>query len=297
MTRIQANLLLLLAGAIWGMGFVAQATAMDAMGPFLFVGSRFLIAVICVLPFALRESRRAKLALTRSQWLAFVWIGLMLFLTIAFQQVGLLTTSVTNSGFLTGLYVVMTPILGIVLFRQFPHPVVWPAAGLTLAGIFLLSGGKLAGLTIGDWLTIIAAFFAALQGLYLARSAAQTGRPVTVAAIQFTTCAVLGLLGALLFETVSWEALRLGALEVFYSGVFSSALSFTLMAIGLRYTTASQAMIFLSSEAVFAALFGAIFLHERIPSVGLFGCALMLFAMLAVELVPAMQAKKARAIP
>ena len=293
MTRIQANLLLLLAGAIWGMGFVAQATAMETIGPLLFVGSRFFVATLCVIPFAIREARKAPATLTRSQWLAFAWVGLLLFSTITAQQIGLLTTSVTNSGFLTGLYVVMTPILGIVLFRQFPHVIVWPAALCTLCGIFLLSGGTLAGLTTGDWLTILAAFFAALQGLFIARSASQTGRPITLAVTQFAVCAVLGLAAAFILEPVSLDALRGAAIEVLYAGMFSGAVAFTLMAIGLRYTTASQAAIFLSSEAVFAALFGAIFLGERLPSAGLAGCTLILISMLSVEIVPALRARRA----
>ena len=125
MTRIQANLLLLLAGAIWGMGFVAQSTAMEAIGPFLFTGLRFTLATLAILPFALREGRRAERTLTTKNRLAFVWVGLMLFGAIIFQQIGLLTTTVTNSGFLTGLYVVLTPLFAVILFRHWPHPIVW----------------------------------------------------------------------------------------------------------------------------------------------------------------------------
>jgi drug/metabolite transporter (DMT)-like permease len=292
MTRIQANLLLLLAGAIWGMGFVAQATAMDNVGPMLFVGSRFLIAALCVLPFAIREGRRAQVAIVPRQWLAFTWIGLLLFGSLSFQQVGLLTTTVTNSGFLTGLYVVITPILAILLFRQRPHPVVWFAALCTLCGIFLLSGGSLSGLTKGDWLTIGAAAFASLQGLFIARSAQQSGRPVTLATVQFAVCSLIGLTAAFVLEPVTLPMLRAAALEILYAGIFSGALAFTLMAIGLRYTTASQGAIFLSSEAVFAALFGALFLHERLPAIGLVGCALIFIAMMAVEIVPTLRERR-----
>ncbi|MBA3449215.1 MAG: DMT family transporter, partial [Pseudaminobacter sp.] len=144
MTRIQANLVLLLAGAMWGMGFVAQSTAMTAIGPFWFIGLRFVMATVAILPFAIDESRRAESALTPANWLAFVWIGLLLFGAVGFQQVGLLSTTVTNSGFLTGLYVVMVPFLAVMLFRTWPHPVVWPAALTALAGIWFLSGGRTA---------------------------------------------------------------------------------------------------------------------------------------------------------
>lgn len=127
MTRFQANLLLLIAGAMWGMGFVAQSTAMSAIGPLLFIGLRFAIACVSMLPFAIWEARRSPTILTRRDWRNFVAIGLLLFAGMTAQQVGLLTTTVTNSGFLTGLYVVMVPFLAVILFRQWPHGVVWPA--------------------------------------------------------------------------------------------------------------------------------------------------------------------------
>ena len=128
MTRLQANALLLLAGGVWGMGFVAQAKAMESVGPYLFIAMRFLVACVVVLPFAVMESlRHQRLAqqhsaenadgqptskefhlLTRDDLSKYSLIGAALFCGMACQQVGLLTTSVTNSGFLTGLYVVFT---------------------------------------------------------------------------------------------------------------------------------------------------------------------------------------------
>ncbi|MBP0439313.1 DMT family transporter [Tianweitania sediminis] len=292
MTRIQANLLLLLAGAIWGMGFVAQASAMAVMGPLLFVGLRFAVASICVLPFALRESRGSTVPLERHHWLAFAWIGLLLFGAIALQQFGLLSTTVTNSGFLTGLYVVFTPLLAILLFRHFPHPIVWPAALAALAGIFMLSGGTLVGLSTGDWLTIGGAIFCAAQLIFIARAAQDAGRPVTLACIQFTVCGAIGLVAALLLEPIGWAAIRGAAWQILYAGIFSGGLAFTLQVVGQRYTTAAQAAIFLSSEAVFAAMFGALFLGERLPASGLAGCGLILAAMLLVEIVPAIQERR-----
>ncbi|PSM18571.1 DMT family transporter [Nitratireductor sp. StC3] len=286
MSRSVANLVLLLAGALWGMGFVAQSTAMDALGPFLFVGLRFLVATLAMLPFALRERAAAETALAPADRRAFGLIGILLFGGMASQQAGLLTTTVTNSGFLTGLYVVMVPFLVVVLYRQWPHPVVWPAAFAALAGIWLLSGGALAGLTVGDWLTILCALFWALQMIFIARHAAGSGRPITLAVTQFAVCAGLGLATALALEPIRLAGIVAAAPEILYAGIFSGGIAFTLQAVGQRYTTASQAAIFLSSESVFAALFGAIFLGERLPATGLVGCALIFFAILAVEILP-----------
>ncbi|MGH6763852.1 MAG: DMT family transporter [Phyllobacterium sp.] len=293
MTNARANLLLLLAGAIWGLGFVSQSTAMANIGPFLFIGLRFLIAMVAIVPLALRESRNAGARLTISDVRYFLLIGVFLFAGMSAQQLGLMETSVTNSGFLTGLYVVIVPILSVILFRQWPHPVIWPCAIAALAGIYLLSGGKLEALLPGDWLTILCAIFFALQMLFITRYANRTGRPVALAIVQFSLCAALGFALAIITgERFDWSAVMLSAPEILFVGVFSSGVAFTIQMIGQRYTTAPQAAIFLSSEALFAALFGALLLGERLPPVGLFGCALIFSAMLAVELLPMLWRKR-----
>ncbi len=292
MTRLQANIVLLLAGALWGMGFIAQSTAMSAIGPFLFVGLRFLCATVAMLPFAIRESRASAIALSRRDWRAFTVIGAMLFGGMASQQLGLLTTTVTNSGFLTGLYVVMVPLLVVILFRQRPHPVVWPAALAALAGIWLLSGGSVERLRLGDWLTILCALFWAGQMILIAHHANDTGRPVTLAVTQFAVCATLALALALAFEPFDPAAIRLALPEILYAGIVSGGIAFTLQVVGQRYTTAPQAAIFLSSEAVFAALFAALFLGERLPPTGIAGCALIFAAILAVEALPPLLSRR-----
>jgi len=295
MSRTQANLLLLLAGAVWGMGFVAQSTAMAAIGPMLFVGLRFLVATVVTLPFALRECRRATAPLARVDRIGFVWIGLVLFVAMASQQAGLMFTTVTNSGFLTGLYVVFVPFLMVIFLRRAPHPIVWPCAALAVTGIWLLSGGRLLDMNIGDALTVLCAVFWAAQVLLIGIYAGRSGRPLTLSAAQFAICAVLGLTAAAALEPVSWMAIRAALPEILYAGIFSSGLAFSLQAIAQRHTTAAQAAIFLSSESLFAALFGALFLGERIAAIGYLGCLLIFAAILAVEIVPALRTRGTRA--
>ena len=301
MKHWQANLMLLFAGAVWGMGFVAQATAMDSIGPFLFIALRFLVASLVVLPFAIREAGvqitsgnqedsvhtcSGRALLTVSHWLKFSLIGLCLFAGMATQQVGLLSTSVTNSGFLTGLYVVFTPILSVVLFRQLPHTVTWFAAGLSFLGVFFLSGGNLVHLTTGDYLTILSALFWGLQVVLIGRYVAQTDRPLALSLTQFVITGFLAFVVALIFEPIVWSAIREAWVEVLYAGMFASGLAFTLQVIGQRYTSAPKAAIMLSSEAPFAALFAYLWLGERLIPIGFLGCLFILMAMLLVELVP-----------
>lgn len=292
MTRIQANLVLLVAGAIWGMGFIAQSTAMDKIGPFLFIALRFAIATLVVLPFALREKRKADRPLKQQDLKGFYWIGVVLFLGMTAQQMGLVFTTVTNSGFLTGLYVVFTPIITVIVLRKQPHFIVWPGAILSTLGIYLLSGGNLSALNNGDYLTILCAVFWAVQVILIGKYAAESGRPLALSAIQFAICAVLGFIVALPFEVFELSAIKAALPEILFAGVFASGIAFTLQAIGQRYTTAPQAAIFLSSEALFAGLFGALILGERMGTAGYVGCAMLFTAMILVELVPEMQKRK-----
>lgn len=290
MTRVQANLLLLSAGAIWGMGFVAQSTAMDSVEPFTFIACRFSLATLLLLPFAWIESRKvtkqAYKGLTKKEIFWFCIIGVSLFLGMATQQVGLLTTTVTNSGFLTGLYVVFTPFVAVLLYRQWPHWVVWPATLIAFFGLFFLSGGGFEKLVVGDALTIASACFWALQVVLIGRYVGVSNRPFALSALQFFVTAILAWVLALGMETWEWPAVQMAWKEIVYTGVFAGGLAFTLQVIGQRYTTAPQAAIFLSSEAPFAAAFGMLLLGERIGIIGLLGCAFILSAMLLVELGP-----------
>lgn len=299
MSRLSANLLLLLAGAIWGMSFVEQKVGMEHVGPFAFIALRFLVASIILLPFAFQESyfsTREKAPFGVKQLLQFCSIGLCLFLGMASQQVGLLTISVTNSGFLTGLYVVFTPLLSIALFKQWPHVVVWPAALLALCGIFLLSGGDFTQLTLGDGLTIFSAVCWAMQVVLIARFVVQSNRPLLLSFVQFALTSVLAFVLVLAFEQLSWDMIMGASRSILFTGIFATGIAFSFQVIAQRHTTAPQAAIFLSSEALFAALFGALRLDERVGLIGLLGCALIFTAMLVVEVVPELLKQRQRSL-
>lgn len=286
MTRIHANLLLLLAAGIWGGGFVAQSTAMKSIGPFWFIGLRFAIAALTVLPFTITEARRAATKTTTRHFSLYVMIGLALFGGAVTQQIGLQTTTVTNSSFITGLYVVVVPIIAVVFLRKSPHWIVWPGAIMAVAGIYLLSGGQLSALSQGDLLTVVCAIFWAGQITLAGITVSETGRPLALSTAQFTVTAVCALAIAIVIEPISWDVVRAAAPEILYVGIFSSGVAFSLQIIGQRYTTPSQAAIFLSSEALFGASLGALLLGETMPPLGYAGCALILAAMLLVEIAP-----------
>lgn len=293
MNRIQANLLLLLSGAIWGAGFVAQSTAMEEVDPLWFTAMKFGLAALVVAPLAFFETRKASAPVPKASIRNFMLIGLMLFLGAITQQWGLLTTTVTNSGFLTGLYVVFVPLLTVVFLRRRPHWIIWPAAAMALLGIFLLSGGSLAGLNDGDMLTILSAVFWAIQMMLVGIFAGSSGRPMMLSLVQFAVCSVISAALALFLEPLSLAAINNALPEILYAGILSSGVAFTCQVVGQRYTTAPQAAIFLSSEALFAALFGMLLLGETITPIGYVGCGIIFAAMLLVELVPELTKSKA----
>ncbi|KJS16291.1 MAG: MFS transporter [Hoeflea sp. BRH_c9] len=286
MPRHLANLLLLSAGAIWGAGFVAQSTAMDNIGPFLFIGLRFVVAAIVLAPFAWREARRSSHPVSAAHLGGFALIGLALFFGMALQQVGLTITTVTNSGFLTGLYVVFVPFITLLVLRQPPHPLIWPAVLMTFAGIWMLAGGSLSDLNSGDLLTIGCAVMWAIQVILIGRFVAPSGRPLTLSFVQFALAGLLGLGVGLSVERFDPAAVIATLPEILFAGVIATGLAFTLQVIGQRYTTAPQAAIFLSTESLFAAFFGALILGEQIPVIGYAGGLLIFLAILLAELGP-----------
>ena len=297
MSRTTANLLLLCAGAIWGMGFVAQQTAMDDIGPMLFIALRFLLAGFAVAPFAYAEMKRKNITSMPSEIMRFkglfFLVGLAFFLGMAFQQVGLIGTSVTNAGFLTALYVIMVPIIMVSVLRVAQPFIIWPASILALVGIYLLSGGDLASLNSGDILIIICALFWAAHVILTGRVGQKTDLPVTMATLQFFVTSFLALLGfgianiLGLGESLPSANQLVGALpEILFAGLIAGGLGFTLQAVGQRYTSESAAAVLISTESLFAALFGAMFLGERLQGLGYIGCGLIFVAILMVELMP-----------
>ena len=208
MTRASANILLLMAGLIWGMAFVAQSTAMENLGPLQFTGLRFLLATLVILPFALRERRiHNTKKLTKAHMPALLTICVAFTLGTVLQQYGIVITSVTNAGFLTAIYVVLTPILVTLFFKGRPHFLVWPASLFTLLGIYLLGGG-LTALNAGDLLMLVCAVFWALQVIFVGRLASTSGRPITIAVIQFASIGVICVFLSLFFESYSLQSLQ-----------------------------------------------------------------------------------------
>jgi drug/metabolite transporter (DMT)-like permease len=288
MRRLHADVLLLLAAAIWGLAFVFQKSAMAHVSECLFIAARGFVASAALAPLAWLEGHRAPSAARIATVLPIaITGGVAFFLGALFQQIGLQTTSVGNTGFLTGLYVVITPLLMWGLTRDAPSRLVWLAVVLSFVGTWLLGGGTLTGFSLGDLLVAICAVFWAGHMVIVGRSSG-FDRPIAFTAIQFAVVGTLGLIGALLSEPLTLGGMIKGlsgaAGSIAYVGLLSSALTFTLLAVAMKHTPTSEAAIIVSLEAVFAALAGAWLLGERLTWIGMTGAAMILAATLIVQL-------------
>jgi drug/metabolite transporter (DMT)-like permease len=295
MSRPIAVLLLVICTTLWGFAFVFQKEAMDHMGPLTFAATRYLLGAALVLPIGIIEYRRQRargVAVTREQWIRIAVLSLAFFVGVWLQQVALLSTTVTNGGFITSLYVIFTPIVTWLLVRTPPHPIIYLGAPLALAGIYLLTGARLDTFSIGDGQLLMCAVFWGVQVAMLGALVRETSMPVFISALNFLATAALSGLGAFAFEQPSLGAIGSGWIEILYSGVLSTAVAFTLQAIAQQYVPPANAAIILSAESLFAALGGAVILGERLPPLGYLGAAIIFVAIVTVELVPALRGTK-----
>ncbi len=291
MTRLQANMVLLVTAVVWGTTFAVQQLAMAHVGPMIYTGARFLLGALMVLPLALVQGRRLKRTadwrLAPADRLGLLVLGICLFVGALLQQIGITYTTVSNAGFLTALYVPLTPLIALIFLRQVPHWVVWPAAAGCTLGAYILAGGDITAIRPGDLWVIGGAFFWAIHVLLVGALARRTGAPFVVACAQFFICAALGLIWGAASEPVTLAALVAAVPYIAYGGVMSVGIGFTLQVVGQAHTPAPDAAIILSSETVFAALTGMIFLGERLGTLELIGCVLILAGVLMVEMLPA----------
>ncbi|MDR2741348.1 MAG: DMT family transporter [Treponema sp.] len=300
---LRADILLLITACVWGFAFVAQRSAMDEMGPFAFNGIRFILGSLSLVPlivFRLKSPER-RIDGTTGRPLTLLTFaacsclaGSCLFIAATLQQIGIIYTTAGNAGFITGLYVVLTPIFGIFLGKKTGLPT-WIGAVFTVAGLFFLSAasqvfGQVAGpasqplrLNPGDIITAVGALFWACHVL-LIDSMVRRVDAVVLASGQFIVCGILSSVIALFRETISPDALVKSLIPILYSGFGSVGLAYTLQVVGQKYAPPAHATILLSLEGVFAAIGGVIILSEPLGSWTLLGFVLIFGGMLATQL-------------
>ncbi|WP_428033625.1 DMT family transporter [Amphritea sp.] len=286
--NIRADLTLLLVAAIWGFAFVAQRLGMDHLGPFGFNGCRFLLGAVSLLPLLLLFRPKAGATEPRAMLRGSISAGVILFLGASLQQAGLLWTSAGNAGFITGLYIIIVPLLGLLL-GQITRLNTWLGGLLAVIGLYLLTVTTNSGanftINSGDLLVLGSAFFWAAHVVVIGRLASQLDN-LRLAIIQFMICALLSFIVALIFEqdSLTLSNITLAWQPIAYAGLLSVGVAYTLQVVAQRDAPASHAAIIMSLEAVFAAIGGWWLLEEDFSHRAMIGCSLMLAGMILSQL-------------
>jgi len=277
--------LLLLTSLIWGVAFVAQRMGMEHVGPFTYNAVRFALGALALLPVLAFRKRRDSLrkpGLHVSPLLAGALAGVILFGGASLQQFGLVFTTAGKAGFITGLYVVLVPLSGL-LWGQRAGWSAWVGACACVGGLFFLSFNKSLGIERGDMLVLLGAFFWAGHVQLVGWLSPRTN-PIALACIQFATCAVLSSGAAAAVERVSAQRILDAAGPILYGGLLSVGVAYTLQLLAQRRSKPAHAAILLSMESVFAAVGGSILLGERLGPRGAVGCALIFAGMIVSQL-------------
>ena len=288
MDRLRADLMLLLSAFFYGTSFLGQKDAVGGLDALTIVGARFLVAILLIAPLAWHEARRAKAPLTRRDWRQATAIGLCVLAGAALEQQGLVTTSITNAGFLTSLYVVMVPFLVWGLARQAPRPLVLLASAVCVMGAWLLAQhGVMQHWSLGDVQVVLADFFWAASITLIDGFLHRTARPFLLTFSIYGITALLGLGLGPMAGPVAWADLVAAAPAIFYAGL-CGAIAGSLQIVAQKHTPAAEAGLIMALQSVFAALAGAWFLHERLTPAATLGCGLIMLGVVLVEAGPAL---------
>ncbi|WP_421849783.1 DMT family transporter [Marinomonas sp.] len=263
--------------AIWGFAFVAQSAGMESLGPHSFNAMRFLLATLSLLPllfiFKPKQSQN-----NRKLWLGGIVAGSCLFLGFTCQQIGLQYTTAGNAGFITSMYIVFVPILGLMLGHK-TEKHTWIGVGLALIGLYSLTVGPNLSINKGDAIELLGTFFWTGHVLligYLSRYV--SALPLSI--VQFSVATILATMTAFTLETPTLEGIKMAWWPLVYAGVASSGIAFTLQTLGQKNVTPSISALILSSEAVFAVLGGWIFMEEILSTRALIGCGFIMTGMI-----------------
>lgn len=286
-SRLRSDLILLLAAVIWGFAFVAQRMGMEFVGPFTYTATRFTLGCLVLVPFLLFRrpdfsTVRAESSASRRKFLLLQsLLGLILFGGISLQQYGLLFTTAGNAGFITGLYVIFVPLVGLFIGHRV-HPALWAGIILASAGLYFLSIVPGTGINPGDIYVFGCALFWTAHVLLIGYLAPRRD-PVHIAMIQFTICAILSWAVAAGYEDIRIDRILDAAWPILYGGVLSVGIAYTLQIVAQQHAHPAYASIVLSLESAFAVLGGWLILSEPLTGRILLGCCLMLAGMIIVQ--------------
>ena len=285
----KGNLILLLTAILWGTGFISQKLGNRVMPPMTFNAVRQLMAAVVLTPLVLyglkkngylsRESNMYSQLADRKKRLlkGGVLCGLFMLIGTATQQIGLLTVSAGKSGFISSIYIVFTPLFSVIVGSKVKRrTVICIAIAMMGFAVMSLKGG-ISGATPGDWLTLSSAAGFAAQ-IVAVNCFVDKDNAVLLSQLQFFFCGAAGIAVALIMEGPAWAGVLAGTPILLYQTFVPTAGGYTLQIIGQKYTDSSTAALIMSTEAIFAMIFGAIFLHEMMSMREIAGAAIIFAA-------------------
>lgn len=294
--KMQGNIMLLITAMIWGSAFVAQSKGMEYIGPFTFNVMRNFIGGIVLLPVIALFSRgkkyepEEKKQLNKNTLIGGICCGVVLFLASSFQQYGLVHTTAGKAGFITALYIVIVPLLGVFMGKKIPK-IIWGCVALAIAGFWLLCIKEGFTVGLGDLMVLICALFYSMHIVTIDHFTPRVDG-VKMSCIQFFTAGVISIIPMLLWETPYWSAIMDAMWTILYAGVLSSGVAYTFQIIAQRHTEPTVATLLMSLESVFAALSGWLILNESLLPKELFGCVLVFIAVILAQIPIPVKSKK-----
>lgn len=282
--KARGNFLLLLTAMIWGSSFVAQSAGADLISPAFFNGTRMLLGSLLLSPLAIYRMRRYVPASSRrTLLLGGACCGVLMFTGSYMQQTGIAYTTAGKAGFLTAMYVVLVPVLGIFLKKK-PRPILWVSVALACVGLyFLCFTDKTFSLAMGDAAMLGGAVMFALHIMVVDHFSPLVDG-VCLSFVQFLTAGSLGMVVAFITEHPSFAALSAAAVPILYTGVFTMGVAYTLQIVAQKDTDPTVASLILCMESVFAVVFGWLILHETLSLREGVGSVFMFVAILLAQL-------------
>lgn len=295
--KILSNIALLTAALVWGIAFVSQEQAAKYVDTFTVNTLRSLVASVALIPLILFTSKKSgrpvfeKTKADRKLLIkAGVLCGTFLCISSSLQQFGISiypedAAVSARSGFITALYVIVVPIIGVLFFKRKVNITVWISVFIAIIGLYLLCGSNgLSGIYLGDVLVLCCAVSFSLQILCVDRFIDRVDG-IKLSAIQFFTCGVMSLILMFIFENPTMEHIMLALKYILYLGIVSSGVGYTLQIIGQKYSdNPTVASILMSLESVFAALGGWVLMNKSLSGVEILGCAIMFLAIVLAQI-------------
>lgn len=288
--KFKGSIMLLMTSLIWGTAFVAQSEGMNYVGPFTYnamrtlLGGIVLIPVIMLFRFPDRKSGGGKSEYSLKNTVAGgICCGAVLFIASSLQQAGIVYTTAGKAGFVTALYIVIVPVIGIFLHRKMPIKM-WLFIAVALAGFWLLCIKDNFSISSGDMLVFIGAVFFAVHIIVIDHFNKMETDGVLMSCIQFFTAGLLMLICMFIFEKPVISDICDAGGTILYAGIMSCGAAYTLQILGQKYTNPTLSTLLMSLESVFAALSGWLILNERLSAKEFFGCILIFAAVILAQL-------------